>query len=261
MPQVKKSKNTRVTISIVTVFILAFLAVGGIMLIYQMLGRPDSVQQTQAALHTGAWVCGIVSLCMIAASFVLTVRKHTRAGLVRSVAAVVALLFVVCWSLNVFYVNAVHVLNVVLPGLAVLYFVYHIFQREFSTQTVILAGYAAGLWTVVQYFERDNLLAGRLCGLAMALVLLVAALALPRLRENKGKLILRKHEVALCGAKTNYTVLRITLGVLAVCLVTVAVFTFFGSYLAGRAAYYAMLAVFGYLFVLAVFYTTMLIGE
>ena len=262
MPQTVKSNNNSITLRIMIVFVMTFVVILGITQIYGLLVRSDSYRETLDALGVAAIVFGALALCLAAFSAVLTVRKHLRTRLFWSVTLLAAILCVICWSLNRFYIDAVRVLNIVLCGMAVLYLVYRIFQREFFVQALMLAGYAAGFWTACQYFERANMLAGCLCGLLMAVVLLlVALLALPRLRKNGGTLRLFGRDFAISRPRADYTVPRVTLCVLAAGMIALAVCTLIGPFVAGRASIYVMLTTLGYLFILAVYYTVKLVGE
>lgn len=259
MPQAVKANNARVTTRILVVFGLTFLAVLALILIQRLLATPATYQQTEQAIFICMLVSAGLAVVSLLFSLVLTARSHARTGLAWAVTFLLVLLSGSCLMLRLYYIDAVTVLNPIMLGLAVLYLVYLVFQREFFSQAMMSAICAVGLFAVSRLFGRGQTIVAYI-----GLILLCAALVgftllvLPALKKDKGRLRMFGHTFALAHPKTPYDAFWVTTVVLAVALLASAICGIISTSVGYIGAHWAMLAVIGYLFILAVYYTVKL---
>ncbi|MCL1820637.1 MAG: hypothetical protein FWG36_08295 [Oscillospiraceae bacterium] len=168
-------------------------------------------------------------------------RLITLSGV--SLAAALAML-----SIRVFTYSSFTALYVALPVTAFLYMIYQIYQREFFYQTIITgcaAGtlYAFSRW--LHYKPWQPIVHTTYC---LAIALLCAAIILTLLlKKRNGSLF----GINLLPRNANYSLMFATIGLMLAAIAAVLLVT--------GIAFWMMIGVFGYLFVLAVYYTIKLI--
>lgn len=252
----EKVSNARITTRILVVFGLTFLAIFGLM---QMQGLLVSAPYYQIARNTGfvlMLVFGGLAALSLLVSALLTARKNAKARLFWGITFILAVLGGCMLTLHLTYIDHVQTLNIGLIALAVLYLLYLIFPREFFTQALCCALCAAGLFVVSRLSGRGQLLLVCLGLAGMALLLCAMAFwALPRAQADKGRLRLLGRTVALATPKAGYDAFKITFFMLALGILAAAVCCVIGPMTGYFGVFWVMLAVFGYLFVLAVYYT------
>jgi hypothetical protein len=150
---------------------------------------------------------------------------------------------VLCFGLNTMGMQILCVLPVAVAVLAAIYFLY---QREFFYNTILVGIGITALWVYRQIYMNHPRMT--YCGFAAVWVGLAAAAALAfLLSRRKGKLGFLRVLPAGAGYPSIYLTCAVTAAVLlAALLVGIAV------------AYYAIFALIGWLFCLAVYYTVKL---
>ncbi len=161
------------------------------------------------------------------------------------------LLFLVAWTLLLHRVNWPTYLYAVTAGVAVLYLLAYIYPKDFTLLSVYVSGGAFGLWMLT----KTSLVTAQLR--AAAYILFAAALGISALffwflRRHKGILRFGKFNLVLMPQKAKYRYLFIAAAALSLALIVSIVF-------GGTAAWCSLIAMFSYLFVMAVYYTVKLI--
>jgi hypothetical protein len=161
------------------------------------------------------------------------------------------MVFLVVWTLLLYRFNWPTYIYALTAGGAVLYLLAYIYPKDFTLLAVYVSGGAFGLWMLTKAALVTP--ATRIA----AYVLFVAALALSALlfwflRGHRGTVGAGRVKLALMPPKARYRYLFVAAGMLAV---SFAVSAAFGS----TAAWCSMIAMFSYLFVMAVYYTVRLI--
>lgn len=161
------------------------------------------------------------------------------------------MLFLAIWTVMLYRFSLPVYLYAIPSGMAVLYLLAYIYPKDFTVLAMLVSGGAVGLWILTILYQRSgrwNTLAHILFAAAIA----VSALLLWFLRKNGGNLRLGARTINIIPNKGRYRYMFIACGALAAALTV--------SVILGRsAAWYAMVAMFCYLFVVAVYYTVKLI--
>ncbi|MDR0325738.1 MAG: hypothetical protein LBI19_06570 [Oscillospiraceae bacterium] len=161
------------------------------------------------------------------------------------------MLFLGVWTFLLYRFSWPPYLYALPSGAAVLYLLSYIYPRDFTALAVFVSGGALGLWFLTVLYQRSgrwDLLAHILFAAAIA----GSALLVWLLKRKGGALSLGKKTLTVIPRKGQYLFLFIACGLLAAALTAAIIF---GS----SAALYAMIAMFCYLFIAAVYYTVRLI--
>ena len=141
------------------------------------------------------------------------------------------------------------VLYVAIPITAFLYMIFSIYQRDFFYQTIIAGCTASTLYAFSRWLHyRPWGMIVHITYIAAITLLVAAVVFLMVLKSRKGTL----GNIKLLPYNTNYHLMFSTLGIMLLTIVTVLS-------IGSGIAFWAMIGVFGYLFVLAVYYTIKLI--
>lgn len=161
-----------------------------------------------------------------------------------------ALLSLVCYLLVGYDPEqALRILYVIIPVCAILYLVYSVYPREFFTLAAMMTSVAVLLWLIAKSIGSNSLSGASLWFLALGLVLCVGLEGLfLAVRKKRGKLTMGKLDLQVFGPQTSHA-LVVTVALCSALLLLAAFF------LAGSVGLYAMFALVGSLFVLAVYYT------
>ena len=161
------------------------------------------------------------------------------------------MLFLGVWTFFLYRFDWPTYLYALPSGAAVLYLLAYIYPKDFTALAVLVSGGASGLWLLTVLYPRSgrwDMLAHFLFAAAIA----GAALLLWVLRKKGGVITVGNKTFGLMPRKGRYSFLFIACAALAVSLAAAILF--------GRsAALYAMIAMFCYLFIAAVYYTVKLI--
>ena len=251
------SRDDYVTNKILIVFTLAFLSMLALMILQRYIGHPEYQGSVVLALYSLA-ACGGAAFLFFSVRTVIvyTQGKKLRGGFFNSLSgAALSLIFgAACLLSAAAGYEGVQLLFIALPVFAVLYLVFYIYQREFFFIALFIAYGAAALWLLRAMFlnrfvYNRYLLAAEIA--AIAFVLLAAAF-FNLLCRREGVLRLGKgRDVRVLPAGTKYGPLLLTCALVIAALVSV--FFFASVYIV-----YTIFALFGLLFLLAVYYTVKL---
>ncbi|MCL1807301.1 MAG: hypothetical protein FWG31_06335 [Oscillospiraceae bacterium] len=161
------------------------------------------------------------------------------------------MLFLALWTF-LFYRNEWHPIIFALPvGVAVLYLLAYIYPKDFIALTMLISGGAIGLWLLTLLYQRS----GRwdtVAHILFAAAIILSVFLIWFLRKKGGVIAFGKQSFAVMPRKGQYLFLFIACGALTAALVCTVIW--------GRpAALVAIIALFCYLFIAAVFYTIKLI--
>lgn len=159
--------------------------------------------------------------------------------------------FLVVWTMLLYRFDWPTFLYVLPAGVAVLYLLAFIYPKDFTVLAVYIAGGAFGLWILT----KEALISAQLrttTYIVFAAALAVSSLLIWFLRKHKGVVSLGKLKLTLMPQKAKYRYLFIALGALTIAFIVSVIF-------GGTAAWFSLIAMFGYLFVMAVYYTVKLI--
>ena len=194
----------------------------------------------------GAAIFGAAGAGLMAAAFVIRQKKHGlwfgRLMLLGGTSLVMAamLLFIRLYTFRAF-----GILYAAIPIAAFLYMIYSIYQRDFFFQSIVAGCTAVTLYLFSRWLHHRPWHLVVHATYIVAIALLVAAVpVLLAARKNNGKVLNKK----FLPLNANYNMIFLTLGLMLLSIVTVLA--------AGSGiAFWMMVGVLGYLFVLAVYYT------
>ena len=145
--------------------------------------------------------------------------------------------------------TALRVLYVIIPVCAILYLVYSVYPREFFSLAAAMTLVALMLWLIAKSTGSNTMSGATVWFLAFGLLICVGLEGLFLLaRKNRGKLKVGPVDLSMFSPNTRH---ELVVTVAACC----AVLLLAAFFLAGSIGYYAMFAVVGALFVMAVYYT------
>jgi len=149
-----------------------------------------------------------------------------------------------------YYDAAVQLLCVIIPAGAVLALVFYLYQKDFFLSACSIGVGLLGQWMVRKNGGDDDLIVNVYMILG-ALVLLCLAMVVLRLSKADGVLSVRGKKYRVLPARANYML------IVASCLISLA--AMLGGLLLGSAvAFYLLLVLMAWLFVLLVYYTVKL---
>ncbi len=215
------SKTDLMTNKVMLVFILAFAMSILLMLINRGLSNPGTFMGTYYALY-GLGIAGIVG---VAAGVVKEIadRRSGRESTGRLVTGRGIILCSLVVVLSVFlllyrnYTSSIHLLYVVVPGLAIYYLFTVIFPREFSLVSAVGVILALYFWRFARYNQATTAFYAAQ-GLLLALCVLAAVLLIV-LKKNDGVLRLGRHHVRILEQDAEYGASLVFVGLLALTLI------------------------------------------
>ncbi len=199
----KRQKEDLATKRILVVFLMAAVVLWGMSKLYDMMTYGSTFTQGQIVNNTLLAVSGIAAVVLAYLYFSSKKRGTAKEdkvidfGILSLCAATIA---ASSFILAMDFYNGMHVLYVFLPVVAVLYLVYHVYERQFFTfSTVSAVSITAAYWSYSNAWERlpALVLAGVLCLFVMGIALLKGG----RLQEALlGKQFDRKYTVLVYAA-------------------------------------------------------------
>jgi len=150
-----------------------------------------------------------------------------------------------------FYVTAIKALYAVLPAGAVMYLIFHAYQREFFVITLVSGVGGIGLWAM--YRALSGLYAAyapAIFGMIVLFCVAVSALTFVVGRQ-KGVLKIGGKSHVIFGRDSKTAFVHLACAVLTI-------FALVSLVCGAATAYYLMLGIFGYLFIMGVYFTVKL---
>ncbi len=249
-----------ITNKILGIFTAAFFIIVGLMLTYRGYRSFDTMFVTQKIVYVAAGVFAVISILGV----IWEVRT-TKAGIKQEYKvvrgknlAIVAGASAVCAFLVArYFVDGVKAMYIMVPIVTVLALVYIIYSTDFFLISVLTT--VGGIWMwLISKSSFSGILGANLTSilnsrvfffsLAAIILLIVAAGILSMLRKNSGELKGKK----ILTKSSNYLLLYLSIAVTALAV-------FFAVIFGISLAYYLIFVLFGYLFILAVYYTVKLI--
>lgn len=156
--------------------------------------------------------------------------------------------------------SALDLLKVVIPALGVLALVYYLYQRDFFLSALCSGLSLLGVWWVSRGGGKFSAILYP-CFAAGALVLVVVAVLVLKLKKDGGVVKCRGKRILLLSKQTNYGLLLVTCALSALTLLAVSVLGILGllaviaAGLAASVAHYLVFVLLGWLFIQLVYYT------
>ena len=263
----KKEKEKESYGKVITVFILAIAAVAYLMIIYKLYSRADTLVGTYNFLIIMTWVGVAGTVFGIVWAAVSNMRKE-KAGRSRIngvfIAVIFALIGICDWLMSVYYLDAIQVLWVVVPAIAVLYLIYCCYQQEFFIIALLsgisifllwflsktdFTGIAARLGWIVGTQGNSFWLPYQVTAFIVGYAVIIVCFVFTKIAgKQKGGLNFGDKSIGFLTPKAEYTTLFISYAVMAAVLLAALIGGSVG-------AYYAMIAAIAYLFIMAVYHT------
>lgn len=237
----KKQEQDLVTKRIMAIFVVTVLLLWGMSSLYNMMTFGSTFLQGQIVNNVVMAASGLGAVIMLVLYFTSKKRGTLNTERVVNTGFLALCLLVVCacsFILAMDYYNGMHILYVFLPVVAVLFLVYHVYERQFFTFCVVEAMAISALYCCfVNAWEKSAMLvlSGVLCLIPMGLTLLKGE-GVAKITE---KVLGKQHD-------KRYTLLvyAITLALLVA-----------AAMLGGKIALILCLALGAYVLASAVFYT------
>lgn len=214
--------------------------------------RPGEIEFAAALLHAFPIIIGVTAVaavvCVVWA--VMCAQKGKRCLLPGVLAWIFAALLVISAVTYIFSGTGVQFLCGLVPAAAVMALVYYLYQREFFVITVLSAMGIVGLWLIRRAAGNHQVVVYAYMAVT-AVVLIAAALACRVMQKSDGFLTLGGKRLSVFNRGATYGMVYLTCAVVAVAVAA-------GLALGASAAYYLMIALVGWLFVMAVYYTVKL---
>lgn len=242
-----KKREEELTNRILVVFCVSLLTLLGVMFLYRIMLVPKRL----LIVKDVSFIFGIIFAALGAVSIVAAIQKYVK----RSVdywAGRLAVLGVICFvysgiMLLIHYrsFSAFRILYVALPVMSFLYLIYNIYQRDFFWQCIVVGCAGGTLYAFSRWLHYKPWQPVVHVVYITAIVLLVAGLvATFALKKSGGKLF----GLRLFSDDANY---RLMFSTFVLMLLAIVLVLLIGS----GVAFWMMVGVFAYLFILAVYYT------
>ena len=214
--------------------------------------RPGEIEFAVALYRAFPVIIGVAAAAtvLLTAWTLLRWKKGQSWRLPSVLAWVCGALLVIAAVTYLFNAAGVHFLCALVPAAAVIALVYYLYQREFFVITLLSAVGIVGLWILRRAAGGHQAVVYAYMA-AGAVVILAAALGCRAMQKSGGILTLGGKKVALFHRNASYGMVYLTCAVVAVAAAA-------GLLLGTGAAYYLMIALVGWLFVMAVYYTVKL---
>jgi hypothetical protein len=237
----KKQAQDLVTGRIMAIFLVTVVLLWGMSYLYDMMTYGTTFMQGQMVNNGVMAVSGLAALVCLVLYF--TAKKRGTLHTERVVnSGLLALCFLVMCACSVIlamdYYNGMHILYVFLPVTALLFLVYHVYERQFFTFCVVEAmAIAAAYCCYVNAWEKTP-------ALVLSFLLCVVPMALSVLRGEKLKELSEK----VLGKQYDKRYILLVYGVTILVLAAAAL-------LRGKVALILCLALGAYMLASAVYYT------
>ena len=214
--------------------------------------RPGEIEFAAALYHAFPIIIGVTAAATVVCLVWTVLRFQKGKGyLLPSVLAwICGALLVISTVTYLFNAAGVSFLCGLVPAAAVMALVYYLYQREFFVITVLSAIGIVGLWLIRRAAGGHQVVVYAYLVVG-AVVIIAVALACRAMQKSDGVLTLGGKKLPVFNRGASYGMVYLTCAVVAV---AVAV----GLALGTGAAYYLMIALVGWLFVMAVYYTVKL---
>jgi len=245
---------------ILAIFSFAFLLVILLIFMYNSFNTVNGYLFAYRAAQIGGWLFAAGTVGGIA--WAITDKKRNKDNsykLVRGeTLAVLSAVMSICGFVTmIFTQSGIKMLYVFVPVAAVLGLIYLIYPRDFFAVSLVSTCGGLLMWqmskmtrsgfvflTEPKYWDSAALYTS----IAALLLLLAFVVLISSCRRKNGQLMIGKKAFPLFSKSANYSLMLLTAVINAVCVIL--------AYLLGAsAAYYLIYVVFGYLFIIAVYYT------
>lgn len=237
----KQQAQDLITQRIMAIFLVTVLLLWGMSYLYDMMTYGSTFLQGQMVNNAVMAISGLGAVILLVLYFTAKKRGTLNTERVINTGFLALCLLVVCacsFILAMDYYNGMHILYIFLPVVAVLFLVYHVYERQFFTFCVVEAvAIGTAYCSYVNAWEKNAML-------VLAFVLCLAPMVLAVL---KGERVQQLSEKVL-GKQFDKRYTLLVYGATMVVLAAAAV-------LGGKLALILCLALGAYMLASAVFYT------
>jgi hypothetical protein len=242
-----RKRDEAITNSILIVFSISLFLLLAVMLVSRNMNSFTMYADALSFCTAASIAFGIVGTGFMTLAFMRYKKKAAidkwliRFIMTGGIALLSAVIFL---YIRLYTFRSFGVLYAAIPIAAFLYMIFNIYQREFFYQTLVVGCSGGTLYAFSRWLHNTPWAAIVHIVYILAISLLIAAaLFLLLVKKHKGTLF----RITLLPQSTNYNMMFITLGVMLLSIAAVLVIP--------GIAFWGMIGVFGYLFVLAVYYT------
>jgi len=197
---------------------------------------------------------GIILAALIGLWHLGAKKKQEEIGIFRIVLAVFFASLAVCAMLFLhFGETSVPMLLVVIPSLAGIMMIYYLYQKEFFLISLASALGILGLWIFRSSVDQSQSLFYAYIAMVFCALIIIAVFA-HAARKGTGTVKLGKKSLELFSPKASYGTIYITCALVAATLLLVVV----TGALAAAVAYYSIMILVVWIFVMAVYFTSKL---
>lgn len=265
---VKKKKASQyddyITNRILAIFSYAFVLILGLVATYRGYTSIETIQPTVTAVYYASAVLAVIAAAGLVWEYLSVKRKaDTRYKLIcgRNLAGAAAIAALCEFIAAYFFVDGIKALYVVIPALTVLLMIYMIYSADFFAISVVTSIGGFLMWYMsrshinkfitampASEFLRSSVLYATILVILIQLAALILILSA---RGKDGEIKIGNRTKQFFHPNANYRLM--ILSVVLTILCTVAGFLF-----GAAIAYYLIFIMFGYLFVMAFYYTVKL---
>lgn len=196
-------------------------------------------------------VVGTLAGIVCAVLYCKRAKEKTAPFLLLVAAAVLVFAGVGCVVILRFWSAGVRALSVIVPAIAVLALIYYLYQKEFFLSALAVSAGMFALWMVRQNLAAHRVLFAVYAVLALAVLSAVVTVTVSA-KKNGGSITVAGRKIPLLSKKGDgYTL------TLASCALSLALGAA-GAFLGATAAFYLLIALAAWAFILLVYYTVKL---
>lgn len=242
---VVQKQDEEITNKILFVFSLTLLLLLAVIIINRYMNS-TAYFNTLTFCTIAIIVFSVVGVGFLAAAFIKRKAKAAQLDKRLLLSGVIALIVaVVLLFVRLYTFRSFTILYFALPVFAFLYMIFNIYQRDFFYQSIVIGCTAGTLYAFSRWLHYRPWQPIVHITYSLAILLLVAAILLAfYLKKQKGML----GKIRMLSHSANY---KLMISTFAVMLLAIVVVLIVGSGI----AFWTMVCVLGYLFVLAVYYT------
>ena len=240
----KRQEQDLVTKRILAIFLVTVVLLWGMSSLYDMMTYGSTFMQGQLVNNSVMAVSGLAAVISLVMYFTAKKRGTLRTDRVINSGFVALCLLVVCacsFILAMDYYNGMHILYIFLPVIAVLFLVYHVYERQFFTFCVVEAmAIAAAYCCYVNAWEKTPalVLSFLLCLVPMAL----SVLSWEKLRALSEKVLGKQYDKRYTLLVYGVTILALAAAALLRGKVALLLCLALGAYMLASAVYYTVKA-------------------
>ncbi len=242
-----------ITNKVLMVFTLCLFGIFGLIFLYRLISHGNTYGLGHMVVQVVLWIGGALLLVGV----LKTLREHQQHTDVqymmlrgRNVSIVAAVVVACMLVIQRFGPTSIKLFYIILPALAIYYLIYHSYLREF-----FIISLDCGVAAILLSFARRALSSANyeyvayVCAVVALVIALVQWYVLRKIQHGKQmEGLVDGKRAQLFASAHAYQMMYLSAALLVL-------FVALGALVGAQVAYYLLFAVFGYLFITAVYYT------